>query len=753
LFWNKMNMQKTYWNNTQNFFYKLYSFFPIRLLIDYLQYNRLLLSVWLLPFLFVTNLLGQKFGIPALFTVPEYMGKVDVFSFLFVGLAAGSFIMAFHISSYVVMAHKYPFIIRFSKPFLTYSLNNSGIPFIFIITYFYSSSLLQKRYEMIPFKDIVINLLFFLLGIILFVYFSFAFFYFMNRIVPKWSQKIKFLRKIQLFKQFTYRDAQKKILESPIDDQDPTKVKFYLAKFTKIKRTGYFTHYNKELFAKVFQYQHLNALLYVLFILGLIIIRGLIKNSPAYILPAGASFFVLFTVILLIISMFYLLFRTWTVLIVITLITIYAYTLPFKNVLNYNNSAYGMDYTKKISLDFTKHGDFHKDSLNTIHILNNWKNKNKNSNPKMIIISTSGGGLKMAVWTNLVLSYLDSITQGEFFNHVTLITGASGGMIGAAYFRENYLRYLQHGENYWTRQKTQLLAQDILNPIFYSFSMSDWFFRLQRFKYNHHYYFVDRAYELEQTLMNNIGPIFDKPIKVYKEPEAEAKIPLMFITPTIENNGARMIISATPVSYMLKSTINSKIKNIEFRYTYRSFDADDLRFSTALRMNATFPYVSPDVALPGTPRLYLIDAGLNDNFGIYSAYDFIIEFKDWILKNTSGVILLTMSEEQKIKYKNMNNPIQNILRPVGAFFGDWENLQKITQQTQLNTLHLLLKDKFITVPLQFSDSTHKVALSWHLSKLEKQILYKSLKSLKTKENIQKIIHLIGINKSYQGKRQ
>ena len=86
----------------------------------------------------------------------------------------------------------------------------------------------------------------------------------------------------------------------------------------------------------------------------------------------------------------------------------------------------------------------------------------------------------MAVWTYYALGYADSVLNGQLLNHTGLVTGASGGMLGAAYLRENYLRFVEEKEQtVFSLDKANKLSQDILNPIFYTFSMSDWFFRLQ----------------------------------------------------------------------------------------------------------------------------------------------------------------------------------------------------------------------------------------------------------------------------------
>ena len=60
----------------------------------------------------------------------------------------------------------------------------------------------------------------------------------------------------------------------------------------------------------------------------------------------------------------------------------------------------------------------------------------ENSKPKMIFLNISGGGLRSALWSIHVLNFLDSLSNNKIYNQTQLITGASGGMIGAAYYRE-----------------------------------------------------------------------------------------------------------------------------------------------------------------------------------------------------------------------------------------------------------------------------------------------------------------------------
>ncbi len=725
------------------FFTQILSFFPVRLLLEYLKYNRLILFAWLLPFLFVTGGLGEKFGVQTLFLTPEYMGGVNPVAYLFTGLATGSFIMAFHIASYVVMAHRHPFIVRFSKPFYRYALNNSIIPLFYLITYLILSIIHQIDFEFQSKNEIILNLLAFITGVIAFIYLSFGFFYFIVKIVKKLRYGIKYNNRfgIRILKYITEKDADNKVKESPISSDKENKVKYYLFSFFKVRPTGKYVHFSRQQFKRVFQYQHFNAFVYVMSVLILVIIRGLVKDIPELVLPAGASFLIMLTVLLLLTSLFYIVFGKWTVVVIFIILFIFGWVSPF-NMMRYNESAYGMNYSVNKHINVYDHGDFYKDSLNTIKILNNWKNKNiysykDTTKPKLVVVCTSGGGLKMAVWTYYALGYADSVLRGRLLKHVGLITGASGGMLGAAYLRENYLRYLQGKErNVFSIAKTNLLSKDILNPVFYTFSMSDWFFRLQTFQYNNRTYFKDRAYIFEQTLNRNLNSILDKPLCAYRNPVLNATIPMMILTPSVENVGSRLYISSVRMSYLSKSPKELRIKNIEFLHNYADFKPDSLRYLSAIRMNATFPYVSPDVELPGIPKLYIIDAGLNDNFGLLTAYQFLTEFKEWIEANTSGVILIRLDEKTKVDYHYLSSPVKSLLRPLGAVFTDWIKIQEDNYLTVSNSFEKLFSGKFKMITFAFGNNDKHVPLSWHLTKLDKQVLFNSIHSDANRKNIE-----------------
>ncbi len=738
----------------QSVWKNIYYFFPSRLLLGQFKTNHLFILMWVFPFLIITHAFGVKFGVPSLFLAPEYMGHQNGFSFLFMGLATGSFIMAYHLSSYVVMAHRYPFIVTVSKPFYVYSLNNSLIPVAYLLLYLYQSYRFQIGYEMISGNEALANLSAFLLGNVLFIYFSFGFFYLVARTIPSvfhvFENNIKRFDKYHWIEKFFEKDKNIKIKEAPIRENEKGGVETYIRSFLRVARTGRFHHYSKEAFTHVFYYQHRNALLYALFILFAVLIRGLFKDQPSLILPAGASLQLMLTIIILLSSLLYILFQRWTFVAVTLLLVIAGFTAPFA-ISSYNNNAYGLQYPKNPVpvINPLNHGNFRSDSLKTVQILNRWLQKNLDpqhpeKKPQLVVVSTSGGGLKMAVWTYYALAYADSCLHGELLKHTELMTGASGGMLGAAYLRELYLQKQKTKANFQpSGQRVKNLSKDILNPVFYTFSMSDWFFRLQTFSYQSKTYYKDRAYIFEQTLNRNLGTLLDKPLYAYRKPEEKATIPLLILTPTIENMGTQLIISPIDVSYLTKREPKEIIRNVEFRHQYAAFGADSLRFLSAIRMNASFPYVSPDVALPGKPRLVVMDAGLNDNFGYVTAFHFIVTFSTWIKRHTSGIILLELHENDTPDVYHLHaNLGYRLMRPMGSLFDDWAYVQKSNYQEMLASLDKLLPGKFQQLRLTFGSSKNHISLSWHLTKKEKQILMKAIHNTDNQKSIKRLHTLL-----------
>jgi hypothetical protein len=153
----------------------------------------------------------------------------------------------------------------------------------------------------------------------------------------------------------------------------------------------------------------------------------------------------------------------------------------------------------------------------------------------------------------------------------------------------------------------------------------------------------DRGYAFEEKLSRNTRGFLDKQIRDYAEEESEALIPLIFWNSVVTRDSRKMIISTQPVSFMMQGWQDTtRIPGmdpdaIDFGAFFKNQNPGGMRVLTALRMNATFPIVLPNVWLPSDPVIDVMDAGLRDNYGQETSLRFLDAFDDWIDANTSGV--------------------------------------------------------------------------------------------------------------------
>ena len=110
------------------------------------------------------------------------------------------------------------------------------------------------------------------------------------------------------------------------------------------------------------------------------------------------------------------------------------------------------------------------------------------------MMSTSGGGARSGYWSMHVLQELGKEFNGKLMDHTVLITGASGGMLGVAYFRELYYRN-QRGEpiDHLDPVYREDIGKDLLNSITFTLTVNDLFYPWQKYYYNGLGYRKDRG--------------------------------------------------------------------------------------------------------------------------------------------------------------------------------------------------------------------------------------------------------------------
>ena len=241
---------------------------------------------------------------------------------------------------------------------------------------------------------------------------------------------------------------------------------------------------------------------------------------------------------------------------------------------------------------------------------------------------------------------------------------------------------------------------------------------------------------------------------------------MMVLTPTIVNDGRKLYIGARPVSFLNYELIHfpihtsQKFSGIDFQRLFEQQHGDSLRFLSALRMCATFPYITPNTTLPTEPAIQIMDAGISDNFGLNDAIRFLYAYKDWIAKNTSGVIFVSIRDSPKlanIPPRESQNIFDSFTQPISSVYNNFENFQDITSDLLIGYSHSWFDGTIERVDIEYEamdyvpilqemDSLRKTnaraSLSWRLTTREKQSLIDNMSSVKNTAAIARLKELL-----------
>jgi len=750
------------------FLSSLYYSFPVQLLLNNIRRNHVLMLCWIILFTMITGNFGKYLGIPYLFLDPEYLNEVGFMSFFIMGLLTAGFTMAFHITCYISDGHRFSFVGTLPNPFKKFSVNNSIIPIAFLITYVYQIVVFQISNEYTTKIGLLQNLGGLFLGYIVMTMFFSIYFrltnkdifrYMVCRIDEKLKQNVKVTRASVMRKLDVARKKQ-------------VRVDHYLTGYLQVKPVDTTTFYDRNTIIQVFDQNHFNIVVIEMFIFLVVLLLGLFKDYPSFQIPAAASTIIFLTIFVMLAGAFSYWFGGWSATVALILFLVVNH-LVGEDFFDKKYEAFGLDYgvlpaeysihSLQRQIDSTM---MERDRQAMIPQLENWRKKFDHK-PRLVFLCASGGGKRASLWTLNALQTADSLSGGDLMKHSVLITGASGGLIGASYFRELKLRE-QKGEpiNPYGSIHREKISTDNLNPLIFSLLANDLFVGLTKYEYAGKAYTRDRAFTFEDQLNQITEGLMDKPIHEYLKDEIEGTIPMVILTPTVINDGRKLYIASRPVSFMNSEIENytdyqqAKVSGIDFHRFFKEQDSEDLRFLSALRMSATFPYITPNTTLPTNPPIQIMDAGISDNFGVSDAVRFLYAFREWIKENTAGVVFVSIRDSPKlaqINEKSSQTIMDNMTQPISSVYNNFENFQDITSDMLIGQAHTWLplpidridieyQSENYTEVLQKMDSIRnnstRASLSWRLTTREKQGIINNIHSDKNKAAIKKLLKLL-----------
>jgi hypothetical protein len=261
-----------------------------------------------------------------------------------------------------------------------------------------------------------------------------------------------------------------------------------------------------------------------------------------------------------------------------------------------------------------------------------------------IVVTTAGGGIQAASWTTQVLIGLEGQSriwnQGSFADSVVLISSVSGGATGSMFFLHQYdaphdvkqsgfkLRPEEFGS------LVTLASQSSLEDIAWALVYRDIPRILLPYGKTEEQRLLDRGRMLEVNWQQRAN--LHARLSQWKLGVAEGWRPAAIFNSTIAETGEPLLFQTTEFQKKALRKADGTPIVPDRRSFYDFLQGADVPVVTAVRLAATFPYVTP-AARPAVdgPQNHLIDGGYYDNFGVASAVEWIDEaLKDFTEHHT-----------------------------------------------------------------------------------------------------------------------
>jgi hypothetical protein len=398
------------------------------------------------------------------------------------------------------------------------------------------------------------------------------------------------------------------------------------------------------------------------------------------------------------------------------------------------------------------------------------------SSRKLVIVAASGGAYRATFWSTIVLDCLTShLDLPHFDRAIRLMTGASGGMVGNAYFAASRNPpvespaatatqveaatscnttanspaaasisahssrmaedRLHHDLQERQRQRPMMLANattDSLTPVVARLIGKDMLYALY-WKPN----LEDRGVVLEQewtTLQKTFADL--------EHGERQGWRPSLIVSPYLVESAKPMFIS----NLNLEGIITGKLA-VEFFQTFP--DARDrFTLATAVRMSSTFPLISPAVRLPLPNRDRVVDAGYFDNFGITAAAMFLRnkDVQQFVKDNNLQVILIRIlafpNEEVAPPSRvilQLEQIAEQITSPLEGALAARETRGRFANDLLLEGLEHTYENRF--QQFQFVARKTRASFSWHLQTKDLEDMRANLSDSKNQEELNRLVQV------------
>jgi predicted acylesterase/phospholipase RssA len=367
----------------------------------------------------------------------------------------------------------------------------------------------------------------------------------------------------------------------------------------------------------------------------------------------------------------------------------------------------------------------------------------------IVVIATAGGGIQAATWTAQVLAGLDEQTHTwnlddqthmqksmyNFADSVTLISSVSGGAVGSMFYLN--LFHPDRRESFdqeALKRLTEVVSESSLDDIAWALVYRDipriFFPYVNRSSEEK---LFDRGFMLEESWRNR-GNI-QANLSNWRLGVAQGLRPAAIFNSTIAERGEPLVLGTTDVKVGAEKTRR--------RSFYELYPNTDLPVVTAVRLAATFPYVTPAArALSTKPEYHMVDGGYYDNYGISSLIAWLDEAFTGLQREKKPlpdilVIQIRSFPDDALKQPTNKGWFFQVYAPLDALLSVRTTAQLVRDREEL----ALFAQRWAKVPEQGSRSDrvhfasfqfqgHDAPLSWSMNQKQKDEIGESWSEIK-----------------------
>jgi hypothetical protein len=362
-----------------------------------------------------------------------------------------------------------------------------------------------------------------------------------------------------------------------------------------------------------------------------------------------------------------------------------------------------------------------------------------------ILVAASGGGIQAAGWTAQVLTGLaDAIP--EFPAHVQLLSGVSGGSVGIMHFLTQDPQCgpdLRSGDRTGRRDALKHAMDSSLHAVGWGLVYQDFprtFIPLFTRSRVNRGLLMEDAWKRDPRLGAEVDPNTAEGrtalLSSWRRNVAEGPCPGAIFNAMVAETGEPMLFSTIPLPRTLD------------RFSFERHYPDlDVKLTTAVRLSATFPYVSPAVRAEhdSDPRYaraiesgrkvarfnHVVDGGYFDNFGVASAAGWLDAALSGLARQSrpARILVVEICESHTCSSDDLGQTpafggaqrswVYQLYAPVSALLAMRTSAQRVRNRSHLILLQQRWLRDVCIATVRFPYPSAEGPMSWHLTEHQK----------------------------------